>query len=1024
MAELNKITFSNKENFVNTNSIYVINGDNVNEIKEVTNNLIDEFIKTNFKFNDVFKFIAISFKDLKFFSLKMNINLKFSFISSFSSFQELDSKENPDNFYVFTNGKYEKLSNITLYDENSILLIDISKINNFENANKNLATYYCKYYVYNDSTKSNEFGISLSNTDYFEKYQEKIFAFSTINTFDNSLLKYDESMLHKISNESYLIGVNEEIELRTYLIKSDEIIDITDLTTYTLRNDDKSLSINENIVKCSDDECDINEISCKTIYNENVYYSKINIEIISSKNSKNFNINMLIDSTKIIPNNTYDIDFEFINGLEKTLYSQNPEHFTLSYDSNILNISNNKISTQYSKNCKLMNIDVYYNDGISEIKKAFPIFIDNKITDFIQVNLENTTFFSASSNNSFKVSKKINNELIDITSDENLSIFVLSNILNDDNNFVIEFDKSSKTFKINDFICNKEFLVVFKYYDTNLKKYFYAYESLLLDKKLELKDIIVNFPKEISLNEKLVYSIVGKYTDKENNVDYNIDLTNKVSLSSTSNCLTFNEGIVEITQRKLDCVCKLHNYNDLIFMKYNEDSINFERIIPILLKYKQQIGIEILGDTILSGGLPSNPYSVNLIYDDGSIEDISESPNLFLTIKESNNTILDDKILTPGLSHNPFNIILNAHYEDELCLNKSFDNILNVYVLPFNLTKTTLNGDNEIITNKTKMYTTDAYYSNGWIFKNVYAKYSLSDMNGNVIDTASFESPVTFNFINNDQFENTLEIYAKKTLIDKTIILSSYYEEPDYEDTENSLISKEILIKGGFEINLSGKILIYNETLDEIEFINFSSLNNQLIKSVNDTNFNEDFILSNYKATSNLTFDKLKNLNTSGNEYHLIEIIDKDKNVIKIDYNSGKIFSSNKNINTSLKKNNIYDIRFYDVLKSSRLSDHEDYINNTNGLSIHDDVICSYSTFDIDKSINDSYILGLSDLYFEDGFYPLYIVSKFETSAGVEYKNEFSFNKENNMWLIDGIPLKATKLKDILIAFAFRDNEI
>jgi hypothetical protein len=478
--------------------------------------------------------------------------------------------------------------------------------------------------------------------------------------------------------------------------------------------------------------------------------------------------------------------------------------------------------------------------------------------------------------------------------------------LNNEAGSVIEFDKVSKTFKINEFICNKEFLVVFKYYDTNLKKHFYAYESLLLNKKLELKDIIVNFPKEISLNEKLVYSIVGKYIDKENNVEYNIDLTNKVSLSSTSNCLVFNEGIVEITQRKLDCVCKLHNYNDLIFMKYNEDSINFERIIPILLKYKQQIGIEILGDTILECGLPSKPYSVNLIYDDGTYEDISESLNLYLSIRESNNTILDDKILTPGLSHSPFNIILNAHYEDELCLNQSFDSTLNVYVLPFNLTKTTLNGDDEIITNKTKMYTTDAHYSNGWIFKNVNAKYSLSDINGNVIDPASFESPVTFNFINNDQFENTLEIYAKKTLIDKTIILSSYYEEPDYEETENSLISKEIKIKGGFEINLSGKLLIYNESLDEIEFVEFSSLNDQLIKSISDMQFKDDLILSNYKASSNLSFEKIKTLNTSGNEYQLIEIIDKDKNIIKIDYASGKIFSANKNINTSLKKNNTY----------------------------------------------------------------------------------------------------------------------
>jgi hypothetical protein len=283
---------------------------------------------------------------------------------------------------------------------------------------------------------------------------------------------------------------------------------------------------------------------------------------------------------------------------------------------------------------------------------------------------------------------------------------------------------------------------------------------------------------------------------------------------------------------------------------------------------------------------------------------------------------------------------------------------------------------------------------------------------------------VTFNFINNDQFENTLEIYAKKTLIDKTIILSSYYEEPDYEETENSLISKEIKIKGGFEINLSGKLLIYNESLDEIEFVEFSSLNDQLIKSISDMQFKDDLILSNYKASSNLSFEKIKTLNTSGNEYQLIEIIDKDKNIIKIDYASGKIFSANKNINTSLKKNNTYNIRFYDVLKSSKLSDHENYVNNVNGLTIHDDVICTYSTFEMNKTFNDSYVLGLSDLYFEDGFYPLYIVTKFETSTGVEYINEFSFNKENNMWLIDGIPLKAVKLKDILIAFAFRDNEI
>jgi hypothetical protein len=120
-------------------------------------------------------------------------------------------------------------------------------------------------------------------------------------------------------------------------------------------------------------------------------------------------------------------------------------------------------------------------------------------------------------------------------------------------------------------------------------------------------------------------------------------------------------------------------------------------------------------------------------------------------------------------------------------------------------------------------------------------------------------------------------------------------------------------------------------------------------------------------------------------------------------------------------KNSKYRIRFYDILKSKNI---EDCAYDLNGLSIHNDVICSYAKFNIDNEFNDSYILGLSNLYFENDFTILYPVTKFETITGIEYTNEFMLNHENDMWLVKGPPLKATKLKDILIAFAFKDNEI
>ena len=476
----------------------------------------------------------------------------------------------------------------------------------------------------------------------------------------------------------------------------------------------------------------------------------------------------------------------------------------------------------------------------------------------------------------------------------------------------------------------------------------------------------------------------------------------------------------KINESKNECKCRIQDYPDLAFIKYVENGKVLKTIQTITLRYKQPSFIRIIGQTELSGGLESTPYSVELVYNDHTTKDITFSPNLILDIENKDLGLFYENIIIPNIEHSPFNIILHASYEDEDCSNKKLSTSLNVYIHPFNLVKTTLNGPDSIRTNKFELYSTNAYYSNGWIYKNVNAKYSISKLNGDIIEPDSFESPVSLSFEVDEPNEKILRIDAKKTLVDKSIILSSYYEEPYYEKTENSLISKEILIKGGFEISLTGNIMLYNETKDEIDFVPFNSKSSVKINSVNDFTFNDDFIIENYIPSSNLKFTNINELNTSGIEYHLIDVTDENGKTIKLNYD-GSIFSSIKSESKTLKKNSKYRIRFYDILKSKNI---EDCAYDLNGLSIHNDVICSYAKFNIDNEFNDSYVLGLSNLYFENDFTVLYPVSKFETITGIEYTNEFMLNHENDMWLVKGPPLKATKLKDILIAFAFKDNEI
>ena len=100
----------------------------------------------------------------------------------------------------------------------------------------------------------------------------------------------------------------------------------------------------------------------------------------------------------------------------------------------------------------------------------------------------------------------------------------------------------------------------------------------------------------------------------------------------------------------------------------------------------------------------------------------------------------------------------------------------------------------------------------------------------------------------------------------------------------------------------------------------------------------------------------------------------------------------------------------YDIIPNDKSNNVEDSIND-----ILDD---------IELEFDNSYILGLSGLYFEDGFQVMNPIAIFETSTGYQFSQSFIYNKTNDIWLLNNVPQKASKLKNITVAYAFTEKDI
>lgn len=180
----NKITFNNKESSLNINSEYVLNALEINEIKEVINN-ISKKIDSQVKFSRFFKYMFIYVPE----NIKKNSDLTIIFgdDENFTNQLEIKLSTHLIHFFYFNNinGNYE-IFNKSLLDQSDakkLLLFKLNELDNIIPQNYNYVKYFfddTKILSYYNIDKNNQ-KIEKNGNNFFPAKFEPMFFKVCIN---------------------------------------------------------------------------------------------------------------------------------------------------------------------------------------------------------------------------------------------------------------------------------------------------------------------------------------------------------------------------------------------------------------------------------------------------------------------------------------------------------------------------------------------------------------------------------------------------------------------------------------------------------------------------------------------------------------------------------------------------------------------------------------------------------------------------------------------------------------------------
>jgi len=479
-------------------------------------------------------------------------------------------------------------------------------------------------------------------------------------------------------------------------------------------------------------------------------------------------------------------------------------------------------------------------------------------------------------------------------------------------------------------------------------------------------------------------------------------------------------------------------------------------------------------------GASTYELSVSALYKSGDVIDVTNDQSLSLSLGSHGNGDYLTQNSSLSISTVKFArpVIVNGRYEnDDDCIDT--DKVFFVDGYKFNGIRIT-DGDDEsddalIKSGDSRDYFTLAMYSNS-ISSLVSADYEITDNDGGSTSYLTWS-------VSNDK--KTLSISSKKTMNDRHFTISSFYAEPGFEnvDTERSLVKLNVMVQGGFNLSLSGTMIVADGNSDDHSELSFETPPTY-VDSIDPDDFaptyNKTYRISgSVGGQTELTLNLLRTVNDSGWNYQYVQVTRAEDSfdvIVPYDVKSlEKVY---------VKKGKTYAFRFFNILESmdcfsnnyqsakeKRVISGKRFTTNSrviigdlapgcremykeaivkrNGSNVGDVIgideeyafsIGTYGIefipisrknnaqnkfyeFVVDRDINDEFILGIKSLSFGQGIQILDVIPTFETSTGRLYKQKMNYVDEINTWVIEDPPLKAARLKKILVAFAFSEEE-
>jgi hypothetical protein len=610
-----RITFNDKEDstILNPDSKYVLTASNINEIKEVVNNLSDE-LDNRLRFNHIFKYCRFNIPN----SLKTDCDYSFEFeISDDKNFENnvttITLKDNFSKFEKFEKGQWIVLTSdtITKNDINKTIKFDISNI--VSDTNK---CYFGRYKWINKTINEEQEwqGFCLSVFEYNDQ------------DFESSILKdvYIEgrtSLNEKESNIQYEVYGRDETGNLNKLTNS-----VTFSTLFgngTFSKNKLSLG-NFHEVK--------NEIIVANFQYNNVNY-KAFLNIIINP--------VLLEKIELIKNFNRIQRNETQNFIVKAYYS----------DSTIMDVTSSCEKVLSLGNCEL-NSNVIFGKGaydsfgylkVSYADKDFPELENKEVTTFINYSIPKFKSFDINFPNELKgLSSDQLTYSVTLNYDNGMSKNITNNVqIICVDSPELQCQNGLITFKKDEVSAKKMTSVIFTYFDEEYSSLNYTEIRSVLLNPLIMEDINIKFYKdeneifESNENSVINYKIFGKYNDGSeieirSNYEINLLTSSKCSINKTKKTITIkshefsNLSIFSISYKFGNKVLKNTGYLGILpisisEIKVSSNILNNDPTTEWKTKYSSSKEIYFTG-----------------IYSDGTEESISDNVKIELAFGNPN----------------------------------------------------------------------------------------------------------------------------------------------------------------------------------------------------------------------------------------------------------------------------------------------------------------------------------------------------------------------------------------------------